>query len=90
MLGEEDIAIDILDFVYQHTHAKHKKLLLMEFLGKIWGDGNTVLHLASFQGMSDLVRRLLDCGANVMKKNGRGYKVIMMILLYDSDYILGC
>jgi hypothetical protein len=75
MLGEEEIAMDILEFVYQHTYSKHKKLLLMEFLGKVWGDGNTLLHLASFQGMSDLVKRLLGCGANVQKKNARGYKV---------------
>ncbi|KAI9093778.1 hypothetical protein DFS34DRAFT_563409, partial [Phlyctochytrium arcticum] len=38
-----------------------------------WGNGNTVLHLASFQGMSDLVKRLLELGAASRKKNERNY-----------------
>lgn len=74
ILGQEDQAIDILEFVYKNTHQK-QKLLLLEFLGKIWGEGNTTLHLASFQGMSDLVKRLLEYGANPNKANAKGYKV---------------
>lgn len=85
MLGEEEIASDIVQFVYHHTSGKHKKLLLMEFLGKAWGDGNTALHLASFQGMADFVQLLLDCGANPHKRNGRGYRVC---LFYYSFLIL--
>ena len=73
VLGEEEIAKDLLEYVHRHT--KHKKLLMMEFLGKTWGDGNTSLHLASFQGMSEIVQELLDYGANSNKRNGRGYKV---------------
>ncbi|ORY51480.1 ankyrin [Rhizoclosmatium globosum] len=45
-------------------------------MGRVWGDGNTVLHLASFLGMSDLVKRLLELGANPNKKNGRLYKPV--------------
>jgi len=78
MLGEEEVASDIVRYVYQCTANKHKKLLLMEFLGKTFGDGNTILHLASFQGMSELVKLLLDCGANPNKRNGRGYKVSLL------------
>lgn len=48
----------------------------MEFLNRVWGDGNSALHLASFQGMSDVVDRLLKCGANPHKKNDRGYRPV--------------
>ena len=74
MVGEEEIALTLLDFVYKYTH-KGQKLLLFEFLGRTWGDSNTVLHLAAFQGMSELVERLLQYGATPGKRNGRGYKV---------------
>lgn len=37
MSGEEEIAQDLLDFVYKQTFAKKQKLLLLEFLGKVWG-----------------------------------------------------
>jgi ankyrin repeat protein len=50
--------------------------ILLEFLGKIWGDGNTILHLASFLGMSHLVQRLLDLGANASKRNHRSYSAV--------------
>jgi hypothetical protein len=36
--GEEELAGDLVEFVYKHTHSKCKKLLLMEFLGKTWGN----------------------------------------------------
>ena len=76
MLGDEDIASDILDYVYEQTVPRGQKILLVQFLGQTWGDGNTTLHLASFQGMSDVVRRLLECGAATRKRNGRGYKAV--------------
>jgi hypothetical protein len=85
MNGEEEMATDILKYIYKHTHTK-QKLLLMEFLGKTWGDGNTTLHLASFQGMSDLVKFMLKCGANILKKNGRMYRVIILTSI-DADYV---
>lgn len=75
ILGEVDIAMMILQFVYKHTH-RGQKLLLFEFIGKKWGDGNTSLHLAAFQGMHDLVEKLLDYGAHVDKRNALGYKPV--------------
>ncbi|KAI9230639.1 MAG: hypothetical protein DHS80DRAFT_7297, partial [Piptocephalis tieghemiana] len=63
-LGEEDLANDLMDFFSK------------EFMGRIWGQGNVSLHLASFMGMSDLVARLLDLGANPNKRNGRGYRAV--------------
>ncbi|KAI8615986.1 hypothetical protein BC830DRAFT_1063856, partial [Chytriomyces sp. MP71] len=45
-------------------------------MGRVWGDGNTILHLASFLGMSELVKRLLELGANPNKRNGRMYKPV--------------
>lgn len=75
MLGEEEIALDLVEFVHRCTSTSHKKLLLHEFLGKSWGNENTTLHLASFQGMSDLVQRLLEYGSNSRKVNAVGFKV---------------
>ncbi|KAI3647499.1 hypothetical protein MP228_007720 [Amoeboaphelidium protococcarum] len=74
--GEQQVSLDILEFVYKHTAKRGQKLLLMEFLNRVWGDGNSALHLASFQGMSDVVDRLLKCGANPHKKNDRGYRPV--------------
>ncbi|KAJ3231411.1 hypothetical protein HDU78_007729 [Chytriomyces hyalinus] len=76
ILGDEDSALDILDFVSSSTEEIGARKVLCEFMGRVWGDGNTVLHLASFLGMSELVKRLLELGANPNKKNGRLYKPV--------------
>ena len=76
ILGEDEIASDILEFVVYITDEIHSKKILFEFIGRVWGDGNTVLHLVSFQGMSKLVRRLLELGANPNKKNSRHYRPV--------------
>jgi hypothetical protein len=76
ILGEEDIAADILDFVSRVTEEIEARKVLYEFMGRVWGNGNTVLHLASFMGMSQVVKRLLELGANPNKKNERKYKPV--------------
>jgi ankyrin repeat protein len=73
ILGEEDLSLDILDFFKKTTDELEAKKLLLEFLGRQWGNGNTILHLASFNGMCELVRKLIECGANPNKKNERSY-----------------
>ncbi|KND04488.1 uncharacterized protein SPPG_00216 [Spizellomyces punctatus DAOM BR117] len=73
VLNEEDIALDILEFVARVTEEIESRKVLYEFMGRVWGNGNTVLHLASFQGMSELVKRLLELGAASRKKNERNY-----------------
>lgn len=66
----------------KHRKSQQRLLLLWEYLGRTWGpDGNTVLHLASFHGMPALCRRLLECGANVQRRNGRGYRVGVCIVV---------
>ncbi|KAI9324136.1 hypothetical protein DFJ73DRAFT_259307, partial [Zopfochytrium polystomum] len=75
-LGDEEIALDILDFVARVTEDIQARKILYEFMSRVWGDGNTVLHLASFLGMSQLVKRLLELGANRHRKNGRKYKPV--------------
>ena len=75
MLGEEDIALIILDFVHMITEDMEAKKILLEFMGRIWGQGNTTLHLASFLGMSDLVKKLLELGAS-NKANEKHYKPV--------------
>ncbi|CAO3569972.1 unnamed protein product [Mortierella alpina] len=75
-LFNEDIALDLLNFVATASEELESKKILYEFMGKMWGDGNTTLHLASFLGMADLTKRLLDLGANVYKMNDRKYKPV--------------
>jgi hypothetical protein len=75
-LGDEELACDIVDYVATEAQAMDARKVLYEFLGRVWGDGNTTLHLASFMGMSELVRRMLELGANPNKRNGRGYRAV--------------
>ncbi|KAF9432996.1 hypothetical protein BGZ76_010022 [Entomortierella beljakovae] len=72
----EEMALDMLNFVAKASEELESKKILYEFMGKMWGDGNTTLHLASFLGMADLTKRLLDLGANVYKMNDRKYKPV--------------
>ncbi|KAG0378831.1 hypothetical protein BGX24_002682 [Mortierella sp. AD032] len=75
-LFNEEMALDMLNFVAKASEELESKKILYEFMGKMWGDGNTTLHLASFLGMADLTKRLLDLGANVYKMNHRKYKPV--------------
>eukprot|EP00842_Homolaphlyctis_polyrhiza_P000703 jgi/Hompol1/1633/HPOL_002743-RA len=76
ILGDEEIALDILSFVVRVCDEIEARKVLYEFMGRIWGNGNTVLHLASFLGMSDLVKRLLELGAAAGKLNERKYRPV--------------
>lgn len=76
MLGEEELALVIIDYVAKQSNIMSTKKVLYEFMSKVWGSGNTILHLASFMGMSNLVKRLIDLGANTNKKNERKYKAV--------------
>ncbi|KAI9339293.1 hypothetical protein BDR26DRAFT_386350 [Obelidium mucronatum] len=76
ILGDEESALEILDFVAKETEEIGARKVLYEFMGRVWGDGNTVLHMASFLGMPELVKRLLELGANPNKKNGRQYRPV--------------
>ena len=73
LLGEEEIALEILEFVNRISDEIDAKIILYEFMGRIWGDGNTVLHLASFVCMDELVGKLLELGAAPGKVNNRKY-----------------
>jgi hypothetical protein len=75
LIGEVDIAMALLNFVHSRT-IPSQKLLLMELISKVWGENNTLLHLAAFQGMNDLVSKLLEYGANPDKVNDKGYKPV--------------
>ena len=55
------------------------KVLLLEFLGRTCGNGNTLLHLASFMGMPRLVQKLIVAGASVYKRNERNYKPVDLV-----------
>ncbi|KAF9974555.1 hypothetical protein BGZ73_002039 [Actinomortierella ambigua] len=72
----EDLALDILNYVATASDTLGSKKILYEFMGKLWGDGNTTLHIASFLGMADLTKRLLDLGANFNKMNDHKYKPV--------------
>ncbi|ORY00071.1 hypothetical protein K493DRAFT_157822, partial [Basidiobolus meristosporus CBS 931.73] len=76
MLGDEELALDILQYVAYESEKMDAKKVLYEFMSRVWGGGNTALHLASFLGMADLVKKLLDLGANTNKRNDRKYKPV--------------
>lgn len=76
ILGDEDLALELLDFIHRITDELESKKPLLEFVGRLWGDGNTVLHLASFMGLDQLVVKLIELGANTNKKNERQYKPV--------------
>lgn len=82
ILGEEDIALHLLDFVIRTTLKTGHRMPLNEFISRPCGEGNTVLHLAAFMGMSRLTKKLIETGANVHKKNGRDYKPVDLV---DDD-----
>lgn len=39
LLGLEDIALDILEFVIKVTDEIQARKVLYEFMGRVWGDG---------------------------------------------------
>lgn len=73
--GDEEMALDILDYFYRATEKLGgRKALVHEFLAHQFGFGNTVLHLAAFMGMSELCRRLLELGASPNSRNSRNFR----------------
>ncbi|ORX89240.1 hypothetical protein K493DRAFT_234270 [Basidiobolus meristosporus CBS 931.73] len=58
--GQESIAQDILDSTFA------------EEIDLTFGDNNTALHLATFFNFKDLVKSLLERGADGSRKNGKG------------------
>lgn len=60
----------------RESEKMEARKILLEFIGKRWGNGNTLLHLASFNGMSSLVKRLLNLGAIPNKPNELGYRPV--------------
>jgi hypothetical protein len=76
ILGDEELALDILEFVAQVTEVIEAKKVLYEFMGRVWGNSNTTLHLASFMGMGDLVKRMIELGAATTRLNDRHYKPV--------------
>jgi hypothetical protein len=76
-LGEEEIALEIINYLAQEAETIGSKYALITFLSSVWGNGNTVLHLASFLGMSELVGRILDLHPSLAaKRNDRKYKPV--------------
>ncbi|KAJ3366589.1 hypothetical protein GGF31_008010 [Allomyces arbusculus] len=72
-LGEEEIALDLVNFMAKGNDVA-SKVAVTDLLGHAWGGRNTTLHLASFLGMADLVARILALvPALVIEKNNRKY-----------------
>ncbi|ORZ24504.1 hypothetical protein BCR42DRAFT_91815 [Absidia repens] len=68
-LQHETIARSILAFLQHYASPAD----LEHFVNHTWGHGNSSLHLASFLGMENLVRLLLECGADTTHRNTRQY-----------------
>ncbi|KAG0094905.1 hypothetical protein BGZ93_006569 [Podila epicladia] len=84
-LFNEELALDLLNFVATACEELESRKILYEFMGKLWGDGNTTLHLASFLGMADLTKRLLDLGANAQQGASGSSEFIDDLLLAESS-----
>ena len=63
-LNDPEIAIILMDFCTTKD------------LDRTWGRENTALHLASFQGMPDVVKKLLSQKANPNLRNSNGYRPV--------------
>ncbi|KAH9249592.1 hypothetical protein BASA81_012666 [Batrachochytrium salamandrivorans] len=71
LLGHDSIARDIIERSFK------------EDLDDTFGGGNTTLHLATFLGAKDLVKLLLERGANRSIRNSKGFAPVDV--LDDSD-----
>ncbi|KAI8142579.1 hypothetical protein BJV82DRAFT_146099 [Fennellomyces sp. T-0311] len=63
----EGIACQLLQFLRQHATPSE----LQAFIGHVWGEGNSSLHLACFHSMPRLVQMLLDLGADPNSTNAK-------------------
>ncbi|ORX79269.1 ankyrin [Anaeromyces robustus] len=67
MLGNDDVAKDIIDAT------------LKDDLDLTFGGGNTALHLATLLGERDVVKLLLERGADKSIKNNKGFSPIDVV-----------
>lgn len=74
LLGDEDMAIVLFDFLLQMTLEMDSKILLLEFIHRTFGRNNTILHLAAYLGYKNLVQKLIEAGASVYVRNDYNYK----------------
>ncbi|KAK9767606.1 hypothetical protein K7432_002492 [Basidiobolus ranarum] len=76
LYSREKIALQILDFLSKELNKRESKDLLFNTISHVWGRGNTTLHLASFVGLTTLVKRLLELDMNPYVKNDLGYSSV--------------
>lgn len=67
LIGNDSIARDIIDASFK------------EDLDIVMGGGNTALHLAAFLGARDLVKIMLERGANPNAKNVKGFSPVDLV-----------
>ncbi|KAJ3145092.1 hypothetical protein HK101_002545 [Irineochytrium annulatum] len=67
LCGQDGIARDVVERMTD------------EDLDAVFGGGNTALHLATFLGARDLVRLLLERGANRTIKNAKGFAPVDLL-----------
>ncbi|ORZ39831.1 ankyrin repeat-containing domain protein [Catenaria anguillulae PL171] len=76
-LGEEELALDIVNHLAREAESVGSKYALKALLASMWGNGNTTLHLASFLGMAELVAKILEVHPALAKKaNDRKVKPV--------------
>lgn len=77
VLGAEDSALFLLEFTRAAAAAvmgSDKPVQVM--MEQECGEGNTALHLASFNALPAVVKALLRLGANPNKRNGKGLRPV--------------
>ncbi|KAJ9084348.1 hypothetical protein DSO57_1025451 [Entomophthora muscae] len=74
--GDDELAEWLLHFLVDASVGNGDPRVLLLFLAATCGGGNTPLHLAAFFGMADVVRRLLELGANPNTRNALKYRPV--------------
>ncbi|RUS32766.1 hypothetical protein BC938DRAFT_474365 [Jimgerdemannia flammicorona] len=77
MAGAEDCALQLLEFLATASRdVMRSDRPVHVMMDQEWGEGNTALHLASFNALPQVVTRLLRLGANPNRRNGKGLRPV--------------
>lgn len=77
LLDLENVLTCILNFIYLNCfYFNYFNCLNFVLMSKRWGQGNSLLHLASFMGMDQTCKLLIEWGVPWNIRNDRGYRPV--------------